>query len=404
MYRSILFVVLVSLGFVSAVEYGICHLRGNDNDVGITGNVYFVNDGTLVRVFANITGITQNDNIPHAMHVHEFGDLTSTTSLSAGGHYVGAGASTHGCYPDASRHAGDMGNWNVIDGTILQNSTFDLLSLSSDNSIIGRAVILHLFTDNCVNVSSAQGRIAHCAIGVGNPTTFPPIFGTGITNTAVNPNPASANYNRAVCVLRETTLATAPVTGTVFATQTGNTVNVQVVATGLGGTIHGIHVHQYGDLSSLNGDSAGMHYNPGGAGVHNLPAVTTRHVGDMGNIGCSKDDTNAYYYYDNTFVTLQGSNNLVGLAVVIHAIPDNGGTTYGSRIAHCVLGLANPTTVAPTIPAGFANNNNVTCGFAPSQGTTTTGGNVSPTTGNTASITEISMSIVLVALVLIAWF
>src|SRR4029434_3540475 len=46
---------------------------------------------------------------------------------------------------------------------------------------------------------------------------------------------------------------------------------------------HAIHIHQYGDLTSKDGKSAGDHYNPMHH-EHGLPDKKIRHAGDFGNL------------------------------------------------------------------------------------------------------------------------
>lgn len=52
---------------------------------------------------------------------------------------------------------------------------------------------------------------------------------------------------------------------------------------GLHDGLHGVHIHQYGDLSGATKvENVGDHFNPFGK-EHGLPPSTDRHVGDLVN-------------------------------------------------------------------------------------------------------------------------
>lgn len=56
---------------------------------------------------------------------------------------------------------------------------------------------------------------------------------------------------------------------------------------GLESGLHGLHVHQYGDLTN-NCNSCGDHFNPDGAS-HGGPQDSDRHRGDLGNVHADAD-------------------------------------------------------------------------------------------------------------------
>uniref|UniRef100_U9TC78 Superoxide dismutase copper/zinc binding domain-containing protein n=1 Tax=Rhizophagus irregularis (strain DAOM 181602 / DAOM 197198 / MUCL 43194) TaxID=747089 RepID=U9TC78_RHIID len=82
-------------------------------------------------------------------------------------------------------------------------------------------------------------------------------------------------------------------------------VKINVNIEGLSPGLHGIHIHEYGDMS--NGCiSAGTHFNPQKK-THGGPLSKQRHVGDLGNIRSK----------------LTGKYSVIGRAIFIHELPDD---------------------------------------------------------------------------------
>ena len=107
---------------------------------------------------------------------------------------------------------------------------------------------------------------------------------------------------------------------------------------------HAIHIHQYGDLTSKDGKSAGDHYNPLGH-QHALPDKKIRHAGDFGNLEAdASGNATMLLVVDN--ISLAGRlSPIIGRGVVVHAKPDDGGQPSGNagdRIAVGVIGVRNP--------------------------------------------------------------
>jgi Cu-Zn family superoxide dismutase len=122
---------------------------------------------------------------------------------------------------------------------------------------------------------------------------------------------------------------------------------VEVVATITGLTPnskHAIHIHQYGDVTSKDGKSAGDHYNPLGH-QHALPDKKTRHAGDFGNLEADASG-NARLQLTVDNLSLAGRlSPIIGRAVVVHAKPDDGSQPSGNagdRLAVGVIGVRNP--------------------------------------------------------------
>lgn len=119
---------------------------------------------------------------------------------------------------------------------------------------------------------------------------------------------------------------------------------VRVVANLIGLTPgkHGFHIHEFGDISSDDGSSAGGHFNPGGM-PHSMPTSDRRHAGDMGNIEAGADGA-AHLDYIDPEISLSGENSIIGRGVIVHEKEDDGKTqptgNAGARIGYGVIGIA----------------------------------------------------------------
>jgi len=179
-----------------------------------------------------------------------------------------------------------------------------------------------------------------------------PLFGAlviaaltaGCTGNALSEQTAEAQApatQTAVCVLQPTKGSDAR--GTVTFTVIDGKVHVHAEVSGLTPGKHGFHVHQYGDTRSLNGKSAGGHFNPKGT-AHALPETKPRHLGDLGNLEADKDGKAVDDRVDDR-LSLAGAESIVGRAIVVHQKPDDGGQptgNAGARVAFGVIGIAKP--------------------------------------------------------------
>jgi Cu-Zn family superoxide dismutase len=122
------------------------------------------------------------------------------------------------------------------------------------------------------------------------------------------------------------------------------TKGVHVVAqlTGLTPGKHGFHIHEFGDLSSDDGSSAGGHFNPSGM-PHSMPTSEKRHAGDMGNVEADLNG-NAHLDYIDPVMKLNGAHSIIGHAVIVHEKEDDFKTqptgNAGARIGQGVIGIA----------------------------------------------------------------
>jgi len=130
------------------------------------GTVQFEQTGTQVHVTADIEGLAPGQK--HAMHIHQFGDLSAADGMATGGHYNPANQ-PHGLPDAAQHHAGDLGNLEAdANGKAHLELTLENTAIASGkNPILGRAVIIHAkMDDGGQPVGNAGGRIAQGVIGV----------------------------------------------------------------------------------------------------------------------------------------------------------------------------------------------------------------------------------------------
>jgi Cu-Zn family superoxide dismutase len=132
------------------------------------------------------------------------------------------------------------------------------------------------------------------------------------------------------------------VNGTVTFEETDNGVRVIVKLTGLSPGKHGFHIHEFGDISSEDGSSAGGHFNPSGM-PHSSPTSEKRHAGDMGNVEADSTGTVHLEYIDKV-MKLNGEHSIIGRSIIVHEKVDDLATqptgNAGARIGFGVIGIA----------------------------------------------------------------
>jgi Cu-Zn family superoxide dismutase len=353
----------------------VCVLRGTETDPTIEGNVTFTQDANgYIDVAVVVSGITVSPDAEHGLHVHQWGDISNReTGASAGSHFVGTlGGTEHGCPPSASRHVGDLGNFQATAGAIdatraAVTDLTGLLRLFGTDSIVGRSLALHSAVDGCASDSTFGNILAHCTIGAAD-------YSGDTLAAAVEPDSATT----AIAVLQGTSgcegvaVPRAPATtaaeacalgtaGEVRFTPVFGGVRITARIPGLdASSSYGFHLHEVGDLTAASGATLRGHYNPDGE-VHGLPGVDDdRHAGDLGMIQSFAGD--GVGYYDNVLPGLT-VDELVGRGVVVHGLPDNGRGegcdpatgNAGPRILVGVIGTAN--AIAPISLPNIAPNN-----------------------------------------------
>lgn len=131
------------------------------------GIVEFYDSADGVRVEATLSGLEGSSM--HGFHIHENGVCEADFS-SAGGHFNPTGA-VHACPPDP-RHAGDMGNLELVAGGATFEYTSTDISLGAGaNSVMGKAIVLHAGADDCQSQPSgaAGDRLACGVIAMAQP-------------------------------------------------------------------------------------------------------------------------------------------------------------------------------------------------------------------------------------------
>jgi Cu-Zn family superoxide dismutase len=130
--------------------------------------------------------------------------------------------------------------------------------------------------------------------------------------------------------------------GIVTFEETNNGVRVTAKLTGLKPGKHGFHIHEFGDISSDDGSSAGGHFNPSGM-PHSSPMNEKRHAGDMGNVEADSAGTVNLEYIDKV-MKLNGEYSIIGHSIIVHEKVDDLTTqptgNAGGRIGYGVIGIA----------------------------------------------------------------
>jgi superoxide dismutase, Cu-Zn family len=122
----------------------VCVVQGFRSDSGqnisVKGVIYLEQKDLLTTISGKITGLIPNQL--HAIHIHEFGDLTDGCT-SACAHYNPFNM-PHGFPSSSVRHIGDLGNLKAnSEGTCEFLLVDNLVKLDGQYSVIGRSIVIH---------------------------------------------------------------------------------------------------------------------------------------------------------------------------------------------------------------------------------------------------------------------
>ena len=152
--------------------------------------------------------------------------------------------------------------------------------------------------------------------------------------------PVGMDGARAVAVLQPTKGNNT--TGQVVFEQQGSKVMVSAQVSGLPpNSTHGFHVHEKGDCSSGDGNSAGGHFNPTGKPHGQGGGTGEHHTGDMPNLTADAYGNANVRFTLTTMTVGGGSTDVTGKGLIVHANADDYKTqptgNAGARLACGVI-------------------------------------------------------------------
>ncbi len=129
--------------------------------------------------------------------------------------------------------------------------------------------------------------------------------------------------------------------GMVNFTQSGSKVMVKGEVRGLKPNAElGFHVHEKGDCSSPDGNSAGGHFNPDGK-PHGQAGSMAHHAGDFPMLKTDAAGVAAFSFESTTISVGSGMADIVGRGLIVHAQADDYKTqptgNSGARLACAVI-------------------------------------------------------------------
>lgn len=130
------------------------------------------------------------------------------------------------------------------------------------------------------------------------------------------------------------------VSGVVTFVDTPGGVMIDGELSGLDAGEHAFHVHEWGDCSGAQFESAGPHFNPKGV-EHGGTLNPLRHAGDLGNLWADEAGHASLALQIGGISLSDGQTSIIGRSLVVHAGPDDfhtqPGGASGARVACGVI-------------------------------------------------------------------
>lgn len=132
--------------------------------------------------------------------------------------------------------------------------------------------------------------------------------------------------------------------GSVRFVQSGDVVRVSGEVRGLKpGAVHGFHVHEKGDCSSPDANSAGGHFNPDGK-PHGQHGQGVHHAGDLPPLRADAGGVAKFSFDSKSIKVGSGAADIVGKGLIVHRDADDFMTqptgNAGPRLACAVIAAA----------------------------------------------------------------
>lgn len=127
----------------------------------------------------------------------------------------------------------------------------------------------------------------------------------------------------------------------------GSSIHVVLEVTGLAGSVHKMHVHEWGDIRGSDGTSVGGHFVGVGC-TECRPAATGNAISEIGALNDDRPLVEAgggvvTADFSDPYIKLRGPNSVIGRSLIIHGVEGDSGV----RAAQCVIGRVEADADAP---------------------------------------------------------